>query len=319
MKTMIKLSQIFVLTALFACNSVNSPAPEATGDDQLARLGKPQPISEASLAAARAQIEKMEQRAAEESVVIEKHASDQIATQSSKITVPDDYPTIQAAINAAKRGTKIKVKTGDYYEVLSITKNNLEITAEGEVNLYGAVYYTGVTGGSINNFFIDGDVLGVSVTRSEEIEIEDNRFADTRFAVFLQRSNNCTIKGNSGENCESGVYLQEHSNNNRIEENTFDDCDYPIYLTLDSHENEISGNVLTNVGVIGVSLWFDCESNEIADNEINDSPAAYGVYLVLSDNNEIGSDNQTSNNLYGVFVDRADGNLVKKNEAYGNI
>src|SRR3972149_3775038 len=39
------------------------------------------------------------------------------------ITVPDDYPTIQAAINGAWEGDTVFVKAGTYSENLTVTKS----------------------------------------------------------------------------------------------------------------------------------------------------------------------------------------------------
>ncbi len=60
--------------------------------------------------------------------------------QGSKITVPDDFATIQEAIDDAAPGTKIKVKPGVYTEQLEITTAGLELTAEGETSHLMALY-----------------------------------------------------------------------------------------------------------------------------------------------------------------------------------
>lgn len=50
-------------------------------------------------------------------------------TQATTITVPDDYPTIQAAIDAASTGATIMVRSGTYHESLSLDIG-LTLTAE---------------------------------------------------------------------------------------------------------------------------------------------------------------------------------------------
>jgi pectin methylesterase-like acyl-CoA thioesterase len=52
--------------------------------------------------------------------------------KATTITVPDDYPTIQAAINAAIPGDTIYVRNGLYPEHLEINK---AVTLEGESKL----------------------------------------------------------------------------------------------------------------------------------------------------------------------------------------
>src|SRR3989304_8108198 len=57
------------------------------------------------------------------------------AKASSKtITVPDDYPTIQAAINGASEGDTVFVKAGTYSENLTVTKS-LSLVGENKATI----------------------------------------------------------------------------------------------------------------------------------------------------------------------------------------
>jgi hypothetical protein len=46
------------------------------------------------------------------------------------IYVPDDYPTIQAAINAVKSGDTVIVRPGTYSENIDLSKNSITVTSE---------------------------------------------------------------------------------------------------------------------------------------------------------------------------------------------
>jgi parallel beta-helix repeat protein len=74
----------------------------------------------------------------------------QLRTETATITVPDDYSSIQAAINAANEGDTVYVRNGTYYEVVDVNKS---------ISLVGAnKMATIIDGSNFTNF----SVLGVS-------------------------------------------------------------------------------------------------------------------------------------------------------------
>ena len=60
-------------------------------------------------------------------------------TSASALVVPTQFPTIQAAINAANSGNTIKVLPGTYTEQVSINKN-LIIAGSGSCNCHKSLY-----------------------------------------------------------------------------------------------------------------------------------------------------------------------------------
>jgi len=187
------------------------------------------------------------------------------------IIVPDNYTTIQGAINNASSGDTIFVHIGTYYEHVVINKT---ITLVGEDN---------------NFTIIDGNKT-------------DN--------VIHIRANNVTVKGftiqNSGRYVYSGI-LVDHSTgnviiNNKVRynyegisllyssgnvvcDNTILSNDDGVYL-YSSSSNVVSGNILLHNEFNGISLYYS-SSNVVRGNTILSSNY-YGIYLAfLSNNNTI--------------------------------
>jgi len=90
----------------------------------------------------------------------------------STITVPDDYPTIQQAINAASPGDTIFVRNGTYHENVLVNKtvnligenNQTTIIDAGGVGTVIRVSASGLTPGSADNVTIANFTLANSGT-----------------------------------------------------------------------------------------------------------------------------------------------------------
>jgi pectin methylesterase-like acyl-CoA thioesterase len=53
---------------------------------------------------------------------------------ATEIVVPDDYPTIQQAVNAASDGDIVRVRAGTYIEDIVINGKSLSLIGEGRSN-----------------------------------------------------------------------------------------------------------------------------------------------------------------------------------------
>jgi len=194
------------------------------------------------------------------------------------IIVPDDYPTIQQAINAANSGDTIYVRPGTYYENIVVGKT-LSIMGENRKTTFidGAFVDT-VIHVTANNVVIKGFTLqncgyvavgaGIILLSSNNT-ISGNDFRDNEVGVVV-RSDSNSIFGNELTNNDAGIWLDWASSNtisgNNITRNSYGG----ISLASSSH-NIIFGNNITYNNWFGVGTRRSSNNtfyhNNIVDNE----------------------------------------------------
>jgi parallel beta-helix repeat protein len=185
------------------------------------------------------------------------------------IIVPDNYPTIQQAINAANFGDTIFVRAGTYLENVFVNK---------------PVY---LVGESAKNTIIDGGrasrvitVLSGSVMITGFTITNCGMGAQSDSGIYLGGLTNVTIKNNHiMANNGSGILLY-WSSNNTIAENTITINTDGIFL-WDSYNNTIyRNNIMTN-SRYGIHLFWSY-NNTFRENDIGNNGC--GVYLTMGPN-----------------------------------
>jgi parallel beta-helix repeat protein len=179
-------------------------------------------------------------------------------TPSKVIRVPDDYPTIQAAIDAANSGYKITVSSGTYFEHLIIDKP-LKIIGKDK-----------------NNTIINGSKSGYCVhITADNVEISGFTIENGGCGLYLESSNGCIMDNNIISDHGMGISLNDSNNNliahNGLSNNMLQLC--AIHLSL-SNNNVIRDNDLVENSA-GVFL-YDSNYNLIYHNNfINNQKQAY--------------------------------------------
>lgn len=241
-----------------------------------------------------------------------------------KITVPDDYATIQAAVDAAVGAMKINVKSGTYTEAVNVNKPGLVIGATGTVTLNGNFSLTADADNvTIRNFkiFPPAGVYGINALGVTGGKAEDNTVTGGSVfeaGIVYQSSTGCTIKGNTLSGCDFGIVFSS-SSGNTIDENSVNNCGAGIVLQTDSDNNKVSGNTVSASASTGLQLVFGSDLNSVKDNVCNGN-GQYGIFLDEANNNTIGSGNTANaNGVNGIYLSAtANNNTVKKNTASGN-
>ena len=211
---------------------------------------------------------------------------------AADIRVPDDYPTIQAAIDAASPGDRVIVAAGSYWETLTINK---ALTLEGES---GAIIEAGGTTGNaitvtadnvtIKGFTIeDAYVHGIYAANVSNLTIEDNTITSsgthgvfvvngtnvnlvhnvitghTHYAaVLFWGGSNCTIKRNYVYDNIAGIAVGRYSDTDPIPQNF-----------------TIVNNTVTNNThpTSGFGIWIAGQNISIRANDIKNNRV--GLYM----------------------------------------
>jgi len=193
------------------------------------------------------------------------------------ITVPDDYPTIQEAINNANEGDTIFVRNGTYYENVAVNKT---------VSLIGENKDTTI---------IDGNWIGTVVTITAD---------NVKISGF-------TVEKSGMSGSDSGIAIG--GSNTIINDNIILSCYFGVRLDYNSN-NTIAENIITNSREwgFGVSLWHS-SSNRINKNEITKMSKGWGIYITYGSNNNNVTYNNLRDNWSNLYLDISTGNRIVGN------
>jgi parallel beta-helix repeat protein len=208
-------------------------------------------------------------------------------SESSTITVPDDFPTIQAAINNASSGDTIFVRTGTYSEWAVLNKSLLlqgeDRSTTNLMRLDVQANDTVIKGFSIEDLYL----LSLNNTLVEEDSI---RYI---YAEFSQNSN--ITRNNFGE------FFLRNCSEFLITENIVDFAKYtystysPLKLESSSN-NTFSKNAIVNGSMLfGEGTVYLARSTGNIFSENNFDNNSISIWFVHSDNNTFYHNNFTNN------------------------
>jgi len=200
----------------------------------------------------------------------------------STIYVPDDYPTIQEAVNNASIGNTIIVRDGTYTENVDVGKS---LTIKSENGSDSTIVQAAYPGDHV--FYVTADYVNIS-----GFTIEGAKEGYRTSGLYLGYSKHCNIYNNKILGNRRGIFL-ESSNYNVIANNTIDNISTGIYFEASSN------NIITNNTVLKIVEGGGMHN--------------YGIYLVWSSGNIITKNNI---NTSGIFVNMANNNKIYLNNLY---
>jgi len=259
--------------------------------------------------------------------------------------------SVATAVSIADAGDSILVKSGTYKEgniqidkPLTLIGINYPIL-DGEHNAEiitvtaDSVYIGGFQIQNVGTSYIE-DRAGIKLERSRGSVIENNRLTDTFFGIFLEKSNNCVIRGNqvqgkalnqmsSGNaihlwycknvivednlvsNHRDGIYF-EFVDSSHIAGNTSkNNLRYGLHFMFSNHDTYDRNTFQANgAGVAVMFSKFIVMTNNTFDH--NWGSASYGLLLKEIYDGEI-SNNIFNQNTIGIYGESANRLLIAKN------
>jgi parallel beta-helix repeat protein len=245
--------------------------------------------------------------------------SKSIIANSNTILVPDNYPTIQKAIDAAEEGETILVKAGTYREHVVVNKA-LSLVGENKHDTIidgsgiGTVVRLATNNITLSNFTIQNGELGIWFLRSSNSILTGNIASNNHYGIYLYSSSNNVLTGNIASNNHYGIYLFHSDNNVLTGNNVSSNNPYGFYLSYSSN-NVLTGNNVSSNNPYGFYLSYS--SNNVLNSNIalNNS---YGIHIHSSGDNVLTGNNVSSNNPYGIHLYHSDNNVLSINYASNN-
>ena len=216
------------------------------------------------------------------------------------IIVPDDYLTIQEAINAASPGDTIFVKAGTYYENVVLDKSVSLIGEDKTTTVIDAEYTVG-----------DPILYAIDIS-ANDVTVSGFTIQNAYRGIYMRGSSRSCISGNIIKNVDFGVIVfgAEYGDENgtqfgpseyvTIEGNIIAHAPYGIEAD-DSDMLVIKNNAITN-GAYGIIIYGFCNHIQIIKNNIADIRAlGRCIDIVVSDDATI-VENTLSRSDCGMFI-----------------
>ena len=213
------------------------------------------------------------------------------------VRVPQDFLTIQQAIDASASGGTILVAAKTYNENITVWKP-LEIKGENAnstiIEQVGAFAICHITANNVNvsGFTLRGGSIGVWIDSCNYDSVRSTVITNNDDGMWVTFSYGTVVSKNVlTDNLFMGLYL-EASNNTSIDGNTIASNTYGTYIQ-NSEDNSIYGN--------NISLNY-----------------ADGIHAINSNHNSV-FHNLISNNSLGTYLEGSNSNSIYENNLVDNL
>ena len=230
------------------------------------------------------------------------------------IVVPDDYPTIQDAIDHSQLGERIFVRSGTYIGGFVVSVGGIIIHGENK----GDTIINGVAGNHViqiednaNGVNISGFTIGGVLTSDPSPSSYNNNAG-----IYVESDYNIIYDNNIQKN-SVGIEFY-HSSGTQLFDNQINDNSWGIILNEDTHGISINRNSVENNEFHGISIDEISTGNTLKENLISRN-GQNGIEITDVSKGNFISWNTIDNNIIGISCGGfSDGNLFHHNSLIDN-
>jgi parallel beta-helix repeat protein len=241
-------------------------------------------------------------------IAVNAGASDSTVSSATIYYVPDDYATIQEAVNNAAAGDTIIVRDGTYLENVKVNKRLTIRSENGPAN----TIVESPEGVNDHVLTVTADhvrINGLTVKNATG----KNKAGRYNYSGLYISAHHCDITDNMAINNAYGFFLSESSKNRLINNIASDHIGDGIYV-ISSSSNTISNNMVKRNPRYGIRL-YGSHNNTVRNNNVSNS--IYGIRLESSHINTV-RNNNVSGNGYGIRLAGSHNNTIEKNNVQSN-
>ena len=229
-------------------------------------------------------------------------------TESGTVVVPDDYPTIQEAIENAVEGDVIYIKKGTYVENPVVNKSVSLVGEDMDSTVIDVTAGLKVQSDNVNitGLAIFDGWQGITIS-ANYCNISGNKVTHSQYGIALLGATNNIVTRNVIHSVGPAAAIQlSYSNSNVIQQNYIDSCTEGIQVRAASCNNTVTENLVTYCSSVAMRLlgessssrWYDPTDNMISRNVLSHSGVGATIYVAnnntLYNNNFINNTNQIS-------------------------
>jgi parallel beta-helix repeat protein len=201
--------------------------------------------------------------------------------------VPDAYPNIQAALDAALDGDKVKVRAGTYYESLTLSKQVMLTAYKSDEVIVDALGGIALTisgdGATVTEITFRNALTGIVVASADGVTIAECEIESATWrGIYLQYATAALVEDNTIENAGLHGIGSIDLVGGCIRDNRVRDA-AEVGIRVMGEQVVVVGNRVVRSGTHGIQLGdsglsLNCRRAVVRANEIEDA-GAHGIYF----------------------------------------